>query len=138
MAVIRRYSDLPPPEKKYRTGKTHSEHSRLCKKALSWLNNTIKCQIAVSELSYGREIPDALGWRWDTTVLVECKATRADFLRDKKKEFRNQAGKGLGDYRFYLCPTGIITPDDLPPKWGLLYLQGNSVKRIVYPDGHMG
>lgn len=113
-------------------------HTKLCRKALSWLNNTLKCQIAVSELSYAREIPDALGWRWDTTILVECKVTRSDFLRDRKKEFRNQIGKGLGDYRFYLSPPGVIMPDDLPAKWGLLHLHGNSIKRVVYPDGAMG
>lgn len=113
-----------------------SEHARLCQRALSFLNNYLKCQIAASEMSYGREIPDAIGWRWDDSVLIECKVSRADFLRDKKKAFRKEGEKSLGKYRFYLCPPGVILPADLPPRWGLLYAEGRSIKKIVYPTGY--
>ncbi|WP_020474494.1 hypothetical protein [Zavarzinella formosa] len=119
-----------------RTVRQETEHSRLCKRALSFLNNTMKCQIAVSEMSYGREIPDAIGWRWNDSILIECKVSRADFLRDKKKASRKEGEKALGKYRFYLCPPGVITPADLPPRWGLLYAEGRSVKKVVFPVGY--
>ena len=119
-----------------RPEKQETKHSRLCKRALSFLNNTLRCQIAVSEMSYSREIPDAIGWRWDDSVLIECKVSRADFLRDKKKAFRKDGEKALGKYRFYLCPPGVIEPDDLPPRWGLLYAEGRSVRKVVYPVGY--
>jgi hypothetical protein len=119
-----------------RPEKHDTEHGRLCQRALSFLNNSLKCQIAVSEMSCGREIPDALGWRWDDSVLIECKVSRADFLRDKNKAFRKEGEKSLGKYRFYLCPPGVILPADLPPRWGLLYAEGRSVRKIVYPVGY--
>ena len=119
-----------------RTEKAETEHSRLCKRALAFLNNTVKCQIAVSEMSYGREIPDAIGWRWDDSVLIECKVSRADFLRDKKKASRKEGSKALGKYRLYLCPPGVIAPADLPPRWGLLYAEGRSIRKVVYPIGY--
>jgi len=38
-------------------------------------------------------------------------------------------GAGLGVYRFYLCPVGLIQPEELPPKWGLLYAENGKVLR---------
>jgi hypothetical protein len=113
--------------------KPETAHSKLCRKALSFLNNHVKCQIAVSEMSCSGEIPDAIGWRYDRSLLIECKVSRADFLRNRVKESRMTPGKGLGNYRFYLCPEGVMQPDDLPEKWGLLHLKGNSIRKIVYP-----
>jgi hypothetical protein len=64
------------------------------------------------------EQPDAIGWRytWRST-LVECKASRADFLRDKRKPHRKLAGMGMR--RFYFAPPGLIRVDELPDGWGL-------------------
>ena len=70
---------------------------------------------------YG-EVPDAIGFRHSVSILVECKATRSDFLADKKKAFRVDPAKGMGDWRFFLCPGGLIAPDGLPAGWGLLYV----------------
>jgi hypothetical protein len=30
-------------------------------------------------------------------------------------------------YRYYMCPSGLIMPDELPPKWGLLYVTPTKV-----------
>lgn len=75
------------------------------------------------------EIPDAIGWRHNTSILVECKATRSDFLTDKSKPFRADPCQGVGDWRFYLTPPGIITVNDLPDGWGWLVYTGKQVKR---------
>ena len=51
------------------------------------------------------EMPDAIGWkRASRSVLVECKISRADFLADRDKPFRQKSDLGLGCERFYLTP----------------------------------
>jgi hypothetical protein len=69
-----------------------------------------------------KEQPDAIGWRYDgLSILVECKTNRADYFADNKKEFRNYPGmKGMGQYRFYMTPKGLIKPEELKTRWGLL------------------
>lgn len=70
----------------------------------------------------GEEQPDIIGFRGCETCLVEAKVSRSDFLRDKKKSFRVDMSKGMGDYRFYACPTGLIKKEELPENWGLIYV----------------
>ncbi|MFA5649540.1 MAG: hypothetical protein WC914_00140 [Proteiniphilum sp.] len=75
------------------------------------------------------EQPDAFGFGSCGTQLIEVKLSRGDFLADKKKFFRINPEFGLGTFRSYLCPEGLISIDELPPKWGLLYVNEN--KRVV-------
>lgn len=80
------------------------------------------CPFVVIELvTCEQETPDVFGWNYWTTVLVEVKVSRSDFLADKKKWFRIYPEKGMGDYRYYCCPEGLIKENELPEKWGLLY-----------------
>lgn len=99
-------------------------HDRLVARALSWLVNSRRCVVAVSEITTAsRETPDALGWiHAEKTVLVECKAGRGDFLRDRRKHVRRLPTKGMGNLRYYLSWPQVIAVDDLPPAWGLLWL----------------
>jgi hypothetical protein len=91
-----------------------------------------KSSIVFSEfMTYTSEIPDAIGWNSHTSYLVECKVSRADFLRDKKKLTRKIEAVAMGAHRFYLCPEGVIKPQDLPPRWGLLYAKGRRVWPMV-------
>ncbi|MCX8596782.1 hypothetical protein J3U31_02710 [Gilliamella sp. B3486] len=76
------------------------------------------------------EKPDAIGFRNNVSLLIECKTSRSDFLADKKKTFRINPNLGMGDWRFYLCPPDLIKIDDLPIGWGLLYACGNRVRKI--------
>lgn len=66
------------------------------------------------------EQPDALGFRSGVSVLIECKTSRPDFLADKKKKFRVDPAMGMGDWRFFLTPKGLISVSELPEGWGLL------------------
>lgn len=68
-----------------------------------------------------REIPDVVAFSAHATIMIECKVSRSDFLIDKKKPWR-QPGQGIGHYRFYLTPEGLIDPSELPqsPRWGLI------------------
>lgn len=42
-------------------------------------------------------------------------------LADAKKSFRQQPEEGVGAFRYYCSPEGLITEVDLPDKWGLLW-----------------
>lgn len=81
------------------------------------------------------EQADVIGFRSSCSVLLEAKATRADFLVDAKKPHRISGG--LGVYRFYIAPAGIIEVEDLPPRWGLLHAVGNQVIEVLRPTGNL-
>lgn len=108
-------------------------HSDLVRIGARWLFNRSrqKCSVVVTELaSTEREEPDVLGWWQNTTILLECKATRADFLGDKKKSFRRKPGQGMGCRRYFLTPPGLVQPEEVPEGWGLLEAKGKRVYRI--------
>lgn len=111
-------------------------HDELVKAAENWLMKTRNCSFAFTELKCLRtsEIADAIGFRDGTSILVECKATRADFLADRRKSFRRRPQDGMGSYRFYLCPEGVIKPEDLPERWGLIWATPRGkARQIVGP-----
>ena len=56
----------------------------------------------------------------EPSVVVECKATRADFLKDRKKPFRIYSDKGMGLFRAYVTNPGIAMKHEIPEGW-LLY-----------------
>lgn len=107
-------------------------HSQLVDIAERWLWGR-NCGIVLRELtSLGTaEIPDAIGWRSDTSILIECKVSRADFLADRSKPFRAEPNVGVGRWRFYLTSPGLVTVDELPTSWGLLETRGKVV-RVVH------
>jgi hypothetical protein len=106
-------------------------HAELVDRAAKWLATRAGCGFVLTEYSCTLdECPDAIGWRKSgTSVLVECKASRADFLADLRKAHRATAG--LGDWRYYLCePHTITAADDLPARWGLLHVVGNRIRPV--------
>ena len=64
------------------------------------------------------------------SVLVECKISRADFLADRGKAFRQKRELGLGCERFYLAPMGLLRPEELPAGWGLLGCCGRKIEIV--------
>jgi hypothetical protein len=115
--------------------KTHAE---LVEIGYKWLlrNKSIKsnldfympCQLALKEIStYNTELPDVIGFRMDYSILIECKASRNDFLADAKKDFRINPINGMGAVRFFLANKGIIKVEELPNGWGLLEVEKNNV-----------
>lgn len=108
-----------------------TSHAQLVERAARWLRKSLGCRVVLAEPSGGYEVPDAIGWRnWQDSHVVECKASRADFLADRKKLWRLMGADALGYFRWYLAPPGIITVDDLPPRWGLLELRGDRVFKV--------
>jgi len=63
-------------------------------------------------------------------VLVECKVTRADFLADREKPFRQKPEKGVGSERFYLTPPALAKIEELPAGWGLLEYRRGRIEML--------
>jgi len=106
-------------------------HTQLVDKAVRWLRS-YRCGVVLSEQAcVSGEMPDAIGWKQAShSVLVECKTSRADFLADRAKPFRQKPEKGVGSERFYLTPPGLIETAELPPGWGLLELRRGRVDML--------
>ncbi len=108
-------------------------HDDLVIQADKWLRR-IGCGVVFNDgfraLTPNCEQPDAIGWRGGVSFLIECKASRSDFLVDRKKRFRINPELGMGDWRFMMCPPGIIGVDELPEGWGLLYATGKQVRKV--------
>ena len=120
-------------------------HTRLCVLAQRWLMRPNSaggpgCGFAITE-GWGDglgEKPDAVGWRRSPldggAIVVEAKVSRADFLADARKPHRLNPSQGVGRWRYYLCPEGLIEPNELPARWGLLYVtRRGSVRAIAGP-----
>lgn len=109
-------------------------HAQLVEKAVRWLRG-YRCGVVLSEQAcVSGEMPDAIGWKQAChSVLVECKVTRADFLADRAKPFRQKPEKGVGSERFYLTLTGLVKIEELPTGWGLLELHRGRVK-MAHPS----
>jgi hypothetical protein len=111
-------------------------HADLVEAGRKWL--AARSPVVITEITSGSEEPDVLGFHSTIkhsdyqfgVILLECKASRSDFLSDAKKIFRVYPEEGLGDYRYYLTPQGLISVDELPEGWGLLECSGKRI-RIV-------
>ena len=87
----------------------------------SWATNRGACSLVITDMtSASRETPDAIGWYGGNSVLVECKASISDFKADQRKFFRRDPEYGVGDWRYYLTPKGLLQVGQLPDGWGLL------------------
>ena len=108
-------------------------HSELVSIAKTWLKK--RCGVVFTELySFNAEIPDAIGFNSMHSVLIECKRTRADFIKDFQKPHRWSGG--MGEFRFYLCPAGLINLVDLPDGWGLIWVcEKGKAEVILNPYG---
>ena len=74
---------------------------------------------------------------WNETSVIEVKTSHADFKADQKKWARSDdamnRGMQAGNYRWYLCPEGVIKKEELPDKWGLLYWDGKRIYPVTPP-----
>ena len=104
-------------------------HDDLVALAAKWLRR--RMPVVITELATGGEEPDAIGFNPRATILVECKASRADFLSDNGKLWRQRPdlGFGMGDRRYYLTPKDMVAAEELPERWGLLWaLPGGRIR----------
>ena len=105
-----------------------SEHSKLVEKARVWLFRN--CPVVLTEINSVSEAPDALGFQNGLSILIECKTSTSDYYADRRKPFRTKPELGIGDYRYYLAPKGLLSKVKLREGWGLLVLCGGGVSKI--------
>ncbi len=97
------------------------QHSTLVAMGVRWLSR--QCSVVLYEFATpADENPNVIGWAPGAdSILLECKLSRSDFLKDATKTVRRNPSAGMGHRRYYLCPPDLIQVKDLPPKWGLLW-----------------
>lgn len=112
-------------------------HALLIVQSAAWLKRK-GCTVVITDMTSGAsETPDAIGWHGSRgSILIECKASRADFLADRWKPFRRDPSRGMGRQRYYCAPGGMLTAGDLPANWGLLEWINGKLKETVKPGGH--
>ncbi len=109
----------------------HLNHHGLVNSGYRWLKK--RCGAMFKELtSVTVEVPDVIGFNSNGSFLLEAKASRADFLADRKKPFRKDPSKGMGDWRFYIVPEGMVRIEELPEMWGLLEVNSRGTARISH------
>jgi len=108
-------------------------HADLVELAVKWLRGRYRCGIVLSEQACCTgEVPDVIGWKGRCrSVVVECKVTRADYLADRGKPWRQNSETAVGCERFYMAPAGLIAAAELPAGWGLLAVSGRKVEIAV-------
>jgi hypothetical protein len=115
-------------------------HASLIRLAERWLRNEVGCGVVLCEFRCANESgeqPDVLGLRSEASFVVEVKVSRSDFLRDHRKPFRDAGGGGLGDWRIYLAPAGLIGAHEMPKGWCLLETDGSAIVRSIgLPQGN--
>ena len=90
------------------------QHSTLVAMGVRWLSR--QCSVVLYEFATpADENPDVIGWAPGAgSVLIECKLSRSDFLKDATKTVRKNPRAGMGHRRYYLCPPELIQVKDLP------------------------
>ena len=105
---------------------------------MRWLKKTRGCGVVFREHSAGWEHPDALGFRAGSSIMVECKVSRADFFADRNKvsrvgmslEFEQRPAQEC----WYLTPPALVEANELPSGWGLLEAHPRLVKAVIKAD----
>ena len=122
--------------------KTNSLHYELCCLGAKFLKSRKNAEpweipnkyVAVELVTLTAENPDIWATNGYHTTLVEVKTSHSDFLADQKKWSRSKAAelsdKQLGNYRYYLCPEGVIDESEIPDKWGLLVYDGKKIIKV--------
>ena len=100
-------------------------HAELVTRGFTYLKAYNTCSVVFRERKASvSEEPDVIGFKGRFSTLIECKASRSDFMADRKKFFRQRPEQGMGYERYIMAPVGMFTPDEMPEGWGLLEVYG--------------
>lgn len=113
-------------------------HNDLVRRGAEWLRRHHNCGVVLTEYHSRLDaVPDVIGFGYRGSVVIECKASRSDFFADKNKSHRSaRVSKQLGNYRYYLTSPDIVTSEDIPEGWGLLYIWDKLITVEVHPVFH--
>lgn len=100
-------------------------HKRLKQVALRYLKEKIT-DLVCTEVPFGNaySVADAVGinFKREEVRIIECKATKKDFLRDKKLFGQKTSYFYHAHYAYIMCPTDVIQPEEIPYGYGLLWV----------------
>lgn len=104
-------------------------HAELVQRSVAWLKRN-GCRVVLHDpfRTPLYEQPDAIGWRDGLSIVVEAKISLADYRVDAKKPWRANPSLGMGDWRFFITPQGLLDGIDLPAGWGLIECLGRSTR----------
>jgi hypothetical protein len=103
-------------------------HAELVECAAVWLRK--RFPVVITEMVTSNETPDAIGFNSRTSTVIECKTSRADFLRDREKRC-HRYGKLMGGQRYYLAEHGVLRVNELPPGHGLLEVKNGKTRATL-------
>lgn len=113
---------------------TTPTHADLVTRAHRWLRGFHRCPVVFAEMTAAPGyFPDAIGWHFGFSILVECKISRSDFFADRKKGILDNPDDFPGEERWYLTPPGLLKAADIPPGWHLAESDGRTVSVITHP-----
>ncbi|AUR81135.1 hypothetical protein Ares1_0007 [Vibrio phage Ares1] len=110
---------------------TKDLHGKLCEIGRKWALRAPSSKggnmhLAFTEIGCNttKEHPDVFALHSSgETIVLEAKASRSDFLADKRKAFRQDPDQGMGDFRYYICPKDVVKEEDLQgTQWGLIWV----------------
>jgi len=106
-------------------------HAELVIRGARWFknnqNSNLRFPIILPEYKcYADSIPDVIGLNHYHSAVIECKISRSDYFADQHKKHRQWLVQ-LGNFRFYLCPNGLLKPTEINNGWGLLYCYPNKI-----------
>ncbi len=122
-------------------GKTHK---KIKLHVAWWLKHKAGYDVVAPEVVCGPYLADllALDTRAKKVGMVEVKASRSDFLRDKgltAKWYERTMGKHLygfypasADLVYLACPPELIRPEEVAPYYGILYVDLDGKECLDY------
>jgi len=109
-------------------------HKHLKEVALKFLKEKVTDMVAI-EVPFGNawSVADAVGinFKREEVRVVECKATKGDFLRDKKLSGNKTSYFYHAHYSYIMCPTDIISESEVPYGYGLLYVNEKDEIQVI-------
>lgn len=121
---------------------TNSLHYELCKLGGKYLKSRKNAEpwitpykyVAVELVTLAAELPDVWATNGCDTAIIEVKTNHSDFLADQRKWIRQEGFAQdkcrIGNYRYYLCPIGVIKEEELPENWGLLVWDRKKIHKV--------
>ena len=101
-------------------------HQELQNKAIGYLHDK-NYWITRQEVPVSTSICDVWGITSASgnyaTIAIEVKISRSDYRTNKYKELSS----AMANRHYIFCPSGLISPDEIDSRWGLLWWNGNRI-----------
>ncbi len=107
-------------------------HDELVDRAARWLLNTRRCKVVIhgAKPISCREHPDVIGWLpQGQSIVIEAKISSNDYRADWRKQWR-KSSTGMGLWKYYITPPGLISGRFRRDGCGLLETKGRIVKVV--------